>query len=887
LQLQPDGQPGDASSILPVAATLSSLGSNNSYPLRFLANLPKKMARMEFSPNGRFLYVTGGGYAQGGYTNLTYLGQIDLDATPLAIRLQIQQGPTPHDPNSGRCCPTTSCDADWHAITDVGSSYDGKLYFTKRRDPTLYVIPSPNTFLPQNLTPGDLNLATADQPNIPLPADASTLPDQIDGFNYERLDAQEVTIVVSGVDCDDTCRAPFTLELGNSANTELLTFTVEQCPDTLRFCADTSLVYRLTDPDLPLTYAAAVAGGEVFYPNGAVLFAFDEEQGCPEELCGNEIDDDGDGLVDCDDPDRTENCCCFVPPVLDLGPDTTLCTAGVLPLTAGPGFASYQWFDGSTDPNYTAYAGGTYHVTVTDGCGTMQVDSITITVVPTPPLGLPADTSICFWESLELSISGYEQYDWSPAGAVSCADCPTTMFTGAADTRLIAIGVGEGGCTRLDTIEVMVIPPGPGTIEAVNLCEGTTLSWRGKLIAAGGIYLDTVINMIDCGQIDTLAVTELAIIETMESRTICLGESTTVFGQEISGAGSFTESFTSAQGCDSLHTITVIVDDPTPVISTETICTDNLGNVVTAATPNATGPFTYAWSLPGTSGPMLTGVPEGDYEVTVTSAAGCTAVSAFTVVTQDPATFTLEAADPSCFGYADGEIVLIPGEDGMSFSLDGVNFQAMAFFPNLVAGNYTVFSQDAGGCITEQAITLTDPPELVITMPADETIHLGDSIRLAPAVIAPADANWQWQPPDFLDCDTCQVVWARPWETIRYTLTVGDEHCSTTGDVLLRVDPRLRIFIPNAISPNGDGRNDRFTIFAGPEVAALERVRIFSRWGEMIYDRSDLLLNQPTAGWDGNFRGSPVQPGVYVFLVEVRLITGERRQLSGDVLVIR
>jgi gliding motility-associated-like protein len=337
-----------------------------------------------------------------------------------------------------------------------------------------------------------------------------------------------------------------------------------------------------------------------------------------------------------------------------------------------------------------------------------------------------------------------------------------------------------------------------------------------------------------------------------------------------------------------VHTITVIVDDPTPVISTETICTDNLGNVVSVAMPNATGPFVYEWSVPGASGGQLTGVPEGNYHLTVTSAAGCSAIAEFSVVTQAAATFSLAATDPSCYGYADGLLALTPEEEGMTFSLDGLSYQSTPLFPDLTAGSYTVYSLDDGGCPTRQTVTLTDPPELVITMPADETVRLGDSIRLAPVVVAPPDANWQWQPPDDLDCDTCRVVRARPLETVRYRLTVEDgQGCTATGEVVLTVDRNLRIFIPNAISPNGDGRNDRFTIFAGPEVAAIERVRIFNRWGELVYDQADLLPNQSDRGWDGTFRGQPLHAGIYVYLVEARLITGELQQLSGDLTVIR
>ena len=52
--------------------------------------MEKKVNNVEFSPNGRFLYFTAGGYVASGTSNVTYLGQIDLNQTPFEVRLQVQ-----------------------------------------------------------------------------------------------------------------------------------------------------------------------------------------------------------------------------------------------------------------------------------------------------------------------------------------------------------------------------------------------------------------------------------------------------------------------------------------------------------------------------------------------------------------------------------------------------------------------------------------------------------------------------------------------------------------------------------------------------------------------------------------------------------------------------
>ncbi|MDV7400037.1 hypothetical protein RZS08_51955, partial [Arthrospira platensis SPKY1] len=106
----------------------------------------------------------------------------------------------------------------------------GNLYFTKRLDNVLYVIPDPNNVMPQNLVPSDIDLSTPDEPNLLTGNAISNPPDQIDGFNYLLSQFAEVAIPVGGEDCDG-CRAPFEVEIRQGG--ELVeTFTVTACPDT-------------------------------------------------------------------------------------------------------------------------------------------------------------------------------------------------------------------------------------------------------------------------------------------------------------------------------------------------------------------------------------------------------------------------------------------------------------------------------------------------------------------------------------------------------------------------------------------------------------------------------------------------------------------------------
>ena len=88
------------------------------------------------------------------------------------------------------------------------------------------------------------------------------------------------------------------------------------------------------------------------------------------------------------------------------------------------------------------------------------------------------------------------------------------------------------------------------------------------------------------------------------------------------------------------------------------------------------------------------------------------------------------------------------------------------------------------------------------------------------------------------------------------------------------------LYVPNAFTPNGDGKNELFTVVA-PDLRNPE-LRIYDRWGELLYQTLNI-----DEGWDGTFKGSPVPEGVYVFVVTGIGTEGDPLTRSGTVTVIR
>ncbi|RMF32633.1 MAG: gliding motility-associated C-terminal domain-containing protein [Bacteroidetes bacterium] len=96
------------------------------------------------------------------------------------------------------------------------------------------------------------------------------------------------------------------------------------------------------------------------------------------------------------------------------------------------------------------------------------------------------------------------------------------------------------------------------------------------------------------------------------------------------------------------------------------------------------------------------------------------------------------------------------------------------------------------------------------------------------------------------------------------------------------------MYIPNAFSPDGDGINDLFYIFAREgSVREIKTFLVFSRWGETVWEYHNFQPNDPAAGWDGTHRGQLMNPAVFVYFAEIEMIDGSIRLFEGDVTLIR
>lgn len=87
---------------------------------------------------------------------------------------------------------------------------------------------------------------------------------------------------------------------------------------------------------------------------------------------------------------------------------------------------------------------------------------------------------------------------------------------------------------------------------------------------------------------------------------------------------------------------------------------------------------------------------------------------------------------------------------------------------------------------------------------------------------------------------------------------------------------------PNAFTPNGDGTNDYFEIFYEKSAVTIEDLKIYARWGELMYDNDNIQQR-----WDGTINGKPAPMDTYIYRVTYRLSDGTLIPKSGDITLIR
>ena len=474
-------------------------------------------------------------------------------------------------------------------------------------------------------------------------------------------------------------------------------------------------------------------------------------------------------------------------PVVNAGADQTICIGAPVILTA-TGASTYSWNNGvnqgvAFNPTSTA----TYTVTGTDANGCINTDQVLVTVNPLPIVNAGPDQTVCAGTAVTLTATGAATYTWDNGVTQGVA------FTPAVGSVTYSVtGTSAAGCINTDQVIVSVNPnPTPVIQGPTEYCTGnfatlstsqvyTGYNWsNGATTAtinatqANNPITVTVTNSFGCtGVSPAYTVSENNVITANFTETICQGQSVLIHGVLQSVAGTYSQTYTSATGCDSIANVTLVVN-PLPNVNAgpdQTVCTP------TTTTLTATGASTYSWNNGITQGtPFTQPVGAVTYTVTGTDVNGCINTDQVQITVNPLPTVNAGPDQAICIGAN----ATLTGSGASTYTWNNGVTNGVAFTPAATT-TYTVTGTDANGCINTDQVIVTVNPLPLVNAGLDQTICIGASVTLSGS----GAVNYSW------NNGVTNGVAFTPASTTTYTVTGTNANgCINTDQVTVTVNP--------------------------------------------------------------------------------------------------
>ncbi|MEX1191092.1 MAG: gliding motility-associated C-terminal domain-containing protein, partial [Brumimicrobium sp.] len=343
-----------------------------------------------------------------------------------------------------------------------------------------------------------------------------------------------------------------------------------------------------------------------------------------------------------------------------------------------------------------------------------------------------------------------------------------------------------------------------------------------------------------------------------------------------------------ANGCDSIVTLDLTVTSGGPSINIENVqnvsCANGDDGSAEAVVSGGASPYTYDWSPTGGTGATANNLSAGTYTVEVTDDAGCVGTENVTITAPDPINALASVTDANC-GESNGSISLTTNGGTPSYSYSwSPGEDTNATLTNVPPGSYAVSITDDLGCTLDTVFNVALTGDFLIeALPKESTIQDGGTVGLSVNIDDNVDGeNYTWTPPDGLSCTDCSSPDASPSSSTTYYVTVETtDGCSSTDSIHITIDDDCNeLFIPNMFSPNGDGENDEFCIYGN--CINSYQLSIYNRWGELIFNADD-----QNNCWDGTYNGKMMNTGVFAYKLFVTTEQGEEIEKSGNINLTR
>lgn len=513
-------------------------------------------------------------------------------------------------------------------------------------------------------------------------------------------------------------------------------------------------------------------------------------------------------------------------PLIDLGPDQTICGSGPITLNAGNPGSSQVWSTGATGQSIQVSSSGVYGVTVTNANGCVASDAVTLTFAqpPTDPL---TDITACASQPTVLSAANAgSTYLWSTG---STAQNITVTQNGTYSVTVTTPANCSATFEAVVTIlPVLTVDLGPDT----SLCDGASL-------------------LLDASQ-------------PQSSYTWSTGATTPTI---TVGPGSYQVTVSNG-ACTASDAITIgSVPSPSDVLTDITVCADqpptlDAGNVGS----------TYLWST-GATGQTISASASGLYTVTVTTLEGCASSFDAQVQLIMPPALDLGPDTVLCEGQRLGLGATHPGST-YSWS----NGATTPTIQVSTAGTYSVTVNN--GCTRTDAITVAFNPSPARMAVNEFHTCLDDAPRYVVLDAGNPGSRYDWS-----TGATTQVIMASAYGW--YYVNVRNAYdCSVRDSAQVIEYCPATIFIPNTFTPNGDGLNDTF-LPVGKSIASIH-LWVFDRWGELLYETDDLAMGwDGTYRGEVVKNDMYVWRMTYKFYTDEEGTIGMEQQQMGQVQVLR
>lgn len=532
-----------------------------------------------------------------------------------------------------------------------------------------------------------------------------------------------------------------------------------------------------------------------------------------------------------------------------------------LSVTGGVPPYSYLWNTSAITEDITGLQAGNYSVLITDASGCTETVSVELTEPSTALTGVITDKT-------DVSVPGGNDGSVTVTASGGIAPYLYRLNSEAFQPSGTFESLTAGTYTvtiqdnSLCTFVVTVIVEEPPTVLSVSLvehinvlCAGTNTGSLTVSVAGGTPPYQ---YSIDGGPYQAMG----------------------VFGS----LGPGTYEITVRDAVMSTESIIASITEPMPLdvtlTETDNICFGGEEGTISALVNGGTGPYSYLWNtVPAQNSPIATGLKAGTYNVIVTDANGCNA-SAEAIIGQpaDAMIVTVTGTDNICAGTSSGtaSASVSGGTPPYIWSWNTSPVRTDPEIFGLPAGNYIVTVTDSKGCTGTASMEVYEAQALsveaeVVQASCPDTPDGSVSLTITGGM-QPYNVIWS-------DNVTTQN---RPGILPGTYEVVVSDYNGCSGSLTVEVDFMATyncLVIPDIITPNNDGHNDEW-IITNIDLYPDAEVRIFNRWGKMIFRTKNISANP----WDGRSDGRLVPTDSYQYILYLNDGSAPR---SGVISVIR